>query len=159
MNNIFSTDSELRHFLMPKLKIITESILEGIDEWNKKEIDRAVYDKGSPTVYERSPDFEFREKGWKNEITSETLQEIIGEFYYYPEGLTEYKHESVVSGEDMREYLAEIIYEGLAGDIFGQGFWTEKRDAWTRLIRIVGGSKMKTWINRGAKKARIKIEW
>ena len=156
-------DSEVERFLQPKIRIIVEEILKGIEEWNQKEIDRVVYAAGQPDVYQRT--YEFRD-AWEGRITKDTAHETEGEFTYMPNQMTTVEpgiHASVIVDygylDDIRPYLAEIIYDGLAGHIFGTGFWTGKRDAWERLVKIVGGSKMRTWINRGAKKAGLKISW
>ncbi len=164
----------VKDFLQPKIKIIVEEVLSGIEEWNAKEIDRNVYSKGKPSYYQRTPEGENFKSAWDSKIIKNTPDETEGEFYYEPNNMTlgdetNGQHASVYSSEkygtdpgfDIRPYLAEIIYEGLSSDVFGTGFWTEKRDAWTALLNIakVDGAKMKTWINRGAKKAGLKIVW
>jgi len=159
-------ENSIKRFLQPKIEIIVNEILAGIEEWNKKEIERMVYAKGTPTYYERTePEFNF-ESAWGGEIKESNPNYVEGEFSYKPDDMSlgyeiDGQHSSIITGEDIRPYLAEIIYEGKAGHIFGTGFWTQKRDAWIELLRIakVDGAKMKTWINRGAKKAGLKIEW
>lgn len=161
-----TNEEAIKKWLQPKIEIIVQEILEGIKEWNVKEIDRVVYGAGEPKEYQRT--FEFRDKAWDSKITKSTIDEVEGTFEYAPDNITTLKrgtHASVFLNEgnldDIRPYLAEIIYEGLAGSILGNGFWREKRDAWSALLKIADekGSKMKTWINRGAKKAGLKIEW
>jgi len=156
-----SNESEVRAFLAPKIQIIVEEILKGIEEWNKKEINRVVY-SFSPAEYERT--YEFRD-AWTGEITESGGDGTTGEFKYDPEKIVSIwpgTHASVALGDyglmkDVRDSLADIIYNGLAGDIFGHGFWTAERDAWKELIRIVGGPKMRTWIRAGARKAGLHI--
>lgn len=157
------SESEIERFLQPKIEIIVDEILKGIEEWNQREIERVVYAAGQPEVYQRTYEFE---DAWEGKVTKSEPHEVEGEFTYMPNMMTTVEpgiHASVIVDygyiDDVRPYLAEIIYEGLAGKIFGTGFWTEKRDAWERLIKIVGGSKMKTWINRGARRAGLKISW
>lgn len=166
------SESEIERFLQPKIEIIVDEILKGIEEWNQREIERVVYAAGQPDVYQRADPEENFASAWEGTITKSTVHEVEGTFYYEPNNMSvgtslDGEHVAMFSSEkygtdpgfDMRPYLAEIIYEGLAGHIFGSGFWTEKRDAWERLIKIVGGSKMRTWINRGARRARLKISW
>lgn len=168
------TELQVKQWLQPKIEIIVEEILAGIKEWNTKEIDRKVYDAGTPEVYERSAPSENFASAWDGKIKTSTLNEVEGEFYYDPNKMVlgdsvNGRHASLFSSEkygtdpgfDIRPYLAEIIYEGLSSHVFGTGFWTEKRNAWDALLKIakVDGAKMKTWINRGAKKAGLKIVW
>ena len=158
--------NDVKRWLQPKIEIIVEEILKGIKEWNEKEIDRVVYSKNSPSIYQRT--YEFRDDAWDGDITKSTIDEVDGTFEYLPNRITTVEqgvHASIISDygelDDIRPYLAEIIYEGLAGHIFGTGFWTEKRDAWSELLRIarVDGPKMKTWIKNGARRAGLKIEF
>lgn len=162
----FQNESSIKNFLQPKIEIIVNEILDGIKEWNEKEIERVVYSKGTPIYYERTDPGENFESAWNSEIKESNKNFVDGEFYYSPDDMylgdeIDGKHSSVLTGEDIRPYLAEIIYGGKAGRIFGRGFWTKKRDAWRELLRIarVDGPKMKSWINKGAKKAGLKIEW
>lgn len=150
-----SEDAVVR-YLQPKLRIIVETILEKITKENEELINEIVYGAGIPEEYNRTG--QFADLAWAHDITKDTTYEIDGEFKYNSDGMYD-THPSVVSGEDMREYLAEIIYNGVAGHIFGTGFWTEKRDAWTALIKVVGSDTMRSWIKEGANKAQLKISW
>ena len=161
------SEAEVLAFLSPKLEVIMKSVAEGLDEWNKKEIDRNVYSKGSPEEYPRS--MEFRD-AWKNS-TEGGSGEATAKLEYDPEqmsmqgyvtsfGEVNFTHSSVVDGSDVRDALADIIYNSGAGPVFGQGFWTSPRNAWAALINVINqGAKMRTWINRGAKNAGLKISW
>ena len=160
-------NNEIERFLQPKIEIIVKEILAGIEEWNKREIDRVVYRAGQPEVYQRTRDTNEEESfynAWAGQIITNRPTEMVGSFHYAPEKLSldeDGVHKSILDADDTQTYLylADIIYVGVAGHIFGTGFWTEKRNAWERLLKIVGGSKMRTWINRGAKKAGLKISW
>ena len=156
-----SEDAVVR-YLQPKLRIIVETILEKITKENKDLINEIVYGAGTPDEYQRTT--QFADFAWAHDITKDTTYEIDGEFKYNPEGMddihpSQAKYGSKSPGQDERAYLAEIIYNGVAGHIFGTGFWTEKRDAWTALIKVVGSNTMKSWINDGANKAHLKISW
>lgn len=50
---------------------------------------------------------------------------------------------------DSRAYLAEIIYQGLAGPAFGDGYWRKKRDAFEALLKYIGKQRMKQWFEEG----------
>lgn len=152
------TEQEIWRVLEPRIRIIVQEILDNIEKENKEQIDNIVYGAGVPSDYERS--FEFRDKAWLVvPPTSRMSHEVEGQFMYAPlnTGYSEAQHASVVTGEDTREYLAEIIYEGLAGLIFGEGFWTQPRNAWDALLEIIGSKEMEKWIKSGAKKAGLKI--
>ena len=161
--NLPYDEQSLRRYLQPKIRIIVETILENIQEVNKDTIDKIVYGAGTPNEYHRTG--QFADLAWDNRINHSTLYEIEGEFYYKPDGMTDI-HPSLrdsqqygSAGQDERAYLAEIIYEGVAGHIFGEGFWTKSRDAWSELVKIVGSDKMRKWIIKGANKARLTISW
>lgn len=103
---------------------------------------------------------EFRLKAWDTEVTSniETNGAIAhGKMTYNGTNLTSYRDEDGALGhhlgwydEPSRMYLAEIIYEGLAGDFTGKykyarqnpSFkgedWTKKRNAWKTLVSWLG---------------------
>ena len=59
---------------------------------------------------------------------------------------------------DSREYLADIIYQGLAGDIYGDGFWTEKRDAFERLLKIVGKRNFNKWMIEAMNEVGLNVQ-
>ena len=160
------SEAEVLAFLSPKLEILMQPVAEGMREWNEKEIDRVVYAAGSPEEYFRT--YQFRDVAWHESVEGGD-GEATAKLEYTPEfmemgsnipGFADYgTHVSVVDGSDVRDALADIIYNSGAGPIFGAGFWTSPRNAWARLLKIVGGSKMRTWINRGASAAGLNISW
>ena len=161
-----SEDAVIR-YLQPKLRIIVETILEKITKENEELINEIVYGAGTPSTpdgYIRT--WDFRNKAWSSDITKSSLYETEGEFKYDPDKMDNTHPAHAASrkygtdvGFDMTSYLAEIIYNGVAGHIFGTGFWTEKRDAWTALVKVVGSNTMRNWIKEGANKAQLKISW
>ena len=162
-NNLPSDEQSLRAYLRPKILIIVQTILENIKKSNVEQINQIVYGAGTPTEYIRT--YQFRDFAWDATVTKNTLYETEGEFKYNPEAegmkphLSLRKYHDQPPGINENEYLAEIIYEGVAGHIFGEGFWTKPRDAWTKLVEIVGSDTMKNWIDQGARKARLAISW
>lgn len=158
------SESEVIAFLSPKLQTMLEPVVDGLKEWNEKEIERVVY-RPAPSVYGRTGEFK---QAWDGEIEGGS-GEATATFEYHPEkmsvGSNDYEssdygvHVSVIDGSDIRDSLADIIYESGAGPVFGEGYWTSPRNAWKELVRIASGAKMKTWISRGASKAGLKISW
>ena len=61
-----ATTAEVIADLQPRIEIIVQEILNGIKEWNVKEINRIVYNY-SPSWYERT--YAFRDKMWDGKIT------------------------------------------------------------------------------------------
>ena len=58
---------------------------------------------------------------------------------------------------DAREYLADIIYQGKSGPLFGDGPWRNKRDAWTPLINKLDRGKIFTWFEEGMNNQHLKV--
>ena len=73
-------------------------------------------------------------------------------------------------GDPMTTYLAEIIYQGLAGDFTGEykyasqnprfagEAWTKKRDAWKQLQDRLGRTLLKKWMKEGFNKAGLNVQ-
>jgi hypothetical protein len=59
-------------------------------------------------------------------------------------------------GNDVSDILPDLIFGGKSGDFFGQGFWTEERDAWTPTIQRIDKSFDK-WLKEGFKQAGVSI--
>lgn len=59
-------------------------------------------------------------------------------------------------GDDAREILPWIIFGGNAGDLFGEGFWRDRRDAWGNAIKRVNRSFNK-WLAEGFKMAGVTL--
>ena len=128
-----------------------------------------VYMAYSPEEYERTGDF-YRAWGAGdtkalNERTSR------GTFEYKPDkmslGSTD-PHSSNFAqhigvggefyGQDARPYLAELIYQGETGSLFGNGAFRKKRDAWKELNKRIGRRKMKQWMKEGLEKAGLNVK-
>lgn len=88
--------------------------------------------------------------------------DIEGQYYYDPNmigTMNQYtgQHVSIIDGSDIREALADIIFLGEAGHIFGTGYWTQKRNAMKELFSHVTVSKLKKWFTEGCQRAGINI--
>ena len=142
-----SNGKELEALLMPKLKEACEYVAKKIYETNHEVVEEVVYGAYTPSVYERTRELI---RAWDD--TEEIYDnEVYMDFSYQADQTTA---TSVVTGETVRN-LAEIVYEGLAGPIFGRGPWTKRRDAWSALLNKVGSRQMKTWFTEGLRKAGL----
>ena len=158
-------DTQLQAFLMPKVEIIVKNILEKVKDENKEQIDAIVYKK-STGFYERT--YEFRE-AWGYDDTNRLGSHVSGKFKYEPEKMTynpelgqhgtpqEYVDRGVTMSPS-RDYLADIIYEGVEKGLF-LGDWSESRDAWGELMKVVGSAKMKEWLYDAASAAGLNIRY
>ena len=152
----------------PIMKAINYVIDKIYDE-NISVIHDVVYMAYSPEEYERTGDF-YRAWGAGdtkalNERTSR------GTFEYKPDkmslGSTD-PHSSNFAqhigvggefyGQDARPYLAELIYQGETGSLFGNGAFRKKRDAWKELNKRIGRRKMKQWMKEGLEKAGLNVK-
>lgn len=163
-------DWELKNFLKPKLQKVARYVVEKIWNENRELIRVIVYEAYAPEMYERTNEFK---EAWKTE-TKMLSNNLQGIFEYAPEKLrigTNGQHNSLINREeDVRPYLAEIIYQGLSGDFlygkndsesngdkhyakdnpfFASQAWTKKRDVWDALIKRIGERNMKKWIKEG----------
>jgi hypothetical protein len=54
---------------------------------------------------------------------------------------------------DVRGFLAEIINEGKSGDLFGEGFWREKRPFWDKSLQeLLDNGQIDRWMRESMKK-------
>ena len=163
--NQAKNNKELEQILKPALKVAVEYLLDKISEENQYAIMHEVYYgavSAEPGWYERTGEFA---KAWETQVhTGSNLENTVeGRFYYSPY-LMKYNSAKRQHGsppeyyeQDVRPYLAEIIYEGLSGSLFGEGCWTKKRDAWAGLEKRLGKMKLRTWMKEGLEKAGLKV--
>ena len=140
---------------MKKLKEVSEYVADKLIELNKDTIQEVVYDVYEPTVYQRSPEpFSFK-NAWDKEVKS-SRQTVEIKMYYAPEKMGE--HTSIY-GEDIRDILADIIYQGLAGNspFNNGGAWTRPRDAFSKLGDKLGKSELDNLIKEGMNQAGLQI--
>lgn len=145
-------EAELLRMVMPDLKKAVKYVVDEILKENEQLIQEIVYDAYKPEMYDRTGEFK---KTWEtySDISGHTA---TGEFKYAPEKMREVAphHASVVDGQPIGDYLAEIIYEGLSGAIYQSGYaknskrfkgqaWTKKRDVWTALNKKLGKRRIK----------------
>ena len=169
MANQARNDVQLKAIFLPKIKEVVEYVVQKILEENEDVIQYVVYDAYDTSVYNRTGEFK---EAWSTNTESNMLtSHVTGEFFYDPSKLTpgdnspespRYgQHVSAIDRMLMTTYLAEVIYEGLAGPAFGHGVqtgaWAQKRDAWKELTNRIGKRKMDTWFKEGFAKVGIPI--
>ncbi len=153
---LLKNDPELTRFFCDKIKEASEYIADKLIEINKDSIQEVVYDIYSPTEYQRNPEATSFKNAWDKKIST-SEQTVETEVFYAPDRMA--LHESVLTGQDVRPYLVNIIYQGLAGHIFGVGAWTEPRDAFARLEQKLqsGANSLDKIVKQGLKNAGLKI--
>lgn len=168
MANLARSNKELTQMLFPPLKVIVDYIMQKLWNENREIIRKVVYDAYRPEMYQRTNQFK---EAWDYKVLgSSGTGKIQGEFYYEPNKLTSGaggQHSSFLTGEEMKEYLADVIYQGLAGDFTGQykyakqnphfsnQAWANSRNAWDMLVKKVGKTNMDKWVSEGAKYAGL----
>lgn len=154
MSQTVNTFGALRAEMKERLKPVLEYVIEKIADYNKNAISFSVYSKGHPDVYERT--FEFLD-AWSTEEKFESDALYSTHFYDSSKIRTRDRgqHTSVIDGTDIADALADIIFEGKAGRIFGSGFWTKRRNAWGMLDKYVSKRRLKQWVEEGMRQAGL----
>lgn len=171
MLNKANNEDELIRILFPSLKNIVDYIMQKLWNENREIVRKIVYDTYKPKVYQRTNEFK---ESWDYEITSsKKVSRIQAEFYYSPNKMTSVfngQHSSIFTGEVIKEYLADIIYQGLVGDftgkykyarqnpLFSNENWANSRNAWNLLLKKVGKTNMDKWFAEGAKYAGVSVK-
>lgn len=168
-------DLEVYKMLTPQLKIVVDYIVQKIWNENRELVRLIVYEANLPSQYERTGQFK---EAWDTNVESNDFTgNLEGEFFYEPDKLTANKskgqHASFFRDEEMKEYLVDVIYDGLAGDFTGRSKgtkkyaknnpsfagqpWTTKRDVWSKLVKKVGKTNMDKWVAQGMRQAGLKL--
>ena len=145
-------NQELENTLMPALEKAIDYVVQKIWNDNRELIRTIVYESYQPEEYERTGEFK---EAWDTDV--KRLGNFVrGEMKYDPRELTvnynKWQHGSAYLQQPMTTYLAEVIYQGLSGDLFGEGPWTKKRDVWAALNREVGIRKIKQYFEEGMRR-------
>lgn len=145
-------NQELENMLMPALEKAIDYVVQKIWNDNRELIRTIVYESYQPEEYERTGEFK---EAWDTDV--KRLGNFVrGEMKYDPRELTvnynKWQHGSAYLQQPMTTYLAEVIYQGLSGDLFGEGPWTKKRDVWAALNREVGIRKIKQYFEEGMRR-------
>lgn len=158
-------DEVVAYFTYP-LKNVAKYIADKIWEENRELVQTMIYDSGRPKWYQRT--YEFRDKAWKTEVPenpSDKDYTAEARLYFDSSALTvdreKAQHGSPEGYEpyrDVRPYLAEILYRGLSGDLFGDGYWRQERDVWDKLNKSLGKRKLSKWLVEGMNKYGMEVE-
>lgn len=132
-------DAMLTKYLSADIQSAMNSIVDDILDLLKESIDTQVYERYSPSFYERT--YEFRE-AWEDKINN-LVNGAEGTIEYDPSQLSfnpdAWQHGSYISGSSA-EYLADIIFNGAIGYICNfPNIGT--RDAWGDLEKYLGKNK------------------
>ena len=164
LKNQIKNNAQLRRALMPVLQSLVNYILDEIYNLNQKKIEEIVYSVYNPTFYKRTGQFK---DSWEVQKSNISGNYVKGEFGYNPNKMI-YNQSKAQHGSfynppgDARAYLAEIIYEGLAINSYGNGpinddSWANKRDAWNALIEALGEDTINKWVKKYFKTVDITL--
>ena len=162
-------DKEVLAMLHSPISKAINYVIDKIYDENIGAIHDIVYMAYSPEEYERTGDFY---RAWGAGTTKVVNERTVeGEFKYNPDkmsiGSTDPKSSNYAQhigvagdfyGQDARPYLAELIYNGATGSLFGDGAFRKKRDAWEELNKRIGKRKMKQWMKEGLEAAGLKVQ-
>ena len=162
-------DKEVLAMLHSPIAKAINYVIDKIYDENIGAIHDIVYMAYSPEEYERTGDFY---RAWGAGTTKVVNERTVeGEFKYKPDkmsiGSTDPNSSSYGQhiglagdfyGQDARPYLAELIYNGATGSLFGDGAFRQKRDAWEELNKRIGKRKMKQWMKEGLEAAGLKVQ-
>ena len=156
-------NEQLRRMLMPKIQETVEYLMNQIYQHNKYLIEKMVYDAFMPEEYQRTYEFE---EAWTYDAPKGKRvisgNHVKMEFKYSPEELYTYDppiHGSVILGwGEARDYLADLIYQGDSGPLYGDGPWRKKRDAWSQLIKELGKKNFYRYLEDGFAYAGLKVK-
>lgn len=134
----------------PAIQSALKYTVEKIKEKNEQVVNQIVYAVYSPQMYPRT--FELRE-AWKGEANASGANGHAT-FEYDPSKISARSNLT----DEAVPYLAEIVYQGLAGKIYGEGVWTQARDAWQALLDTCSEDAIKEWFYQGCRQAGLPIE-
>lgn len=171
---LLRNDKELNNLLYDAMANAIEYTMVKLFEENEKLIEKYVYGAYPELYYDRTKQFldawNYKvKKTSSHHMTSSISSRVHAEFYYDP-NVMDYVAEKAQHGSpdwahsaadkawgDAREYLADIIYQGKSGSLFGDGPWQKKRDAWTPLINKLDRGKIFTWFEEGMNNQKLKV--
>ena len=161
------SEQELRNLLRSPIQKAINYVLDKIYDENISVVHDVVYMANSPEDYNRTGDL-YRAGSTESKSTSSAAQ---GEFKYDyskmsigstdPQSSNFAQHIGVGGdfyGQDARPYLAELIYQGATGSLFGDGAFRKQRDAWAELNKRIGRRKMKQWMKEGMEAAGLTVQ-
>lgn len=165
--------AELNRQMALAIKEAVDYTVQKIWNENRAFIQDVVYNAYSPQDYERTD--EFKLDAWDTEVNANVETrgaKVHGAVKYNGSNLSASRGDGFgqhmgFDDEPSRMYLAEIIYQGLAGDFTGQytyahqnpAFknepWARKRDAWKALVDWLGINNLKKIFAEGLSRAGL----
>lgn len=151
-------DQQLQQLFAVPLCNVAAFVARKIYVENAVIVNQIVYGAGLPQEYERT--YQFRDEAWQIEKPERYSHGHIAEYqFFYDWKKLQVDRENAQHGsppyvqkyQDVRPYLADIIYAGQVGNrgmLFGDGYWRKARNAWTKLLQSLGKKKMKDWFRQ-----------
>lgn len=144
-------DEELIAMIIPELKQAMDYAIQKIWNDNRELIRTVVYESYQPTEYQRTGEFK---EAWVTD-TKAFRNVVQSELKFDPRLLEvnydKWQHGSKELEEPMTTYLAEVIYQGKSGKMFGDGPWTRRRNVWQQLNKRIGSKKIGQYFEEGMK--------
>ena len=138
-------------------ELASQAMVESIDVISDKIIDilqREIENQGIGEPSKNGfyqPTGEFKQ-AWKNKIANRLGFEVQGGMEYDPTKIItfdptyhNYIH-GATSDDPVNENFPDLIFDGKSGSFFGQGFWTQPRDAWSEMENYVD-SNIDSWFD------------
>lgn len=150
-------EAELKRLLLNSLNEVVKYVLENIDEENVKAIDAVIYGSYDPVQYNRT--YEFRE-AWRQESSVSVSGSIVKGKYSFDGSRLKpnpvlAQHASLVDGTPFQVYLADVIYQGTAGILFGNPSWAQNRNAYDVLDKWLNKTKFRELFEEGMNRAGL----
>lgn len=165
------SEQELGNLIYDAMKKSIDYVMVKLFQENEDLIEQYVYNAYQPEEYQRTREFL---DAWNHTVKktsdhhniSYISSRIIGEFHYDP-SVMNYSPDFAQHGSpswlankawgDARDHLADIIYGGNSGSLFGDGPWRKKRDAWGPLLKQMDRGKLFKWFEEGMRNQKLKI--
>lgn len=169
-------EAQVRRALMPMIRNAVEYMMQQIYDYNEKLINEEIYADYTPTVYQRTGQFA---KAWKYEPTTKygiSGNSVDYQFTYDPSAMTYNSalgqhgtpDRNLVTGADLsaakeawgdvRDYLADILYYGNTGDLFGDSsVWRHEDNVWGMLVRVCDRRQIFVWLKEGLTRQGLEV--
>ena len=154
-------DRELKQMLKAPIDEMCQYVAEQILKENADVIDEVVYGAGSPSWYERTGQFKSAWSISKPRVKGNVLaaRSILmdGRKIRYNADKGQHGSPSWFKNPiNAKDYMADIIYQGLSGDAFGDGYWRSPRDAFSIVIQNLDDGKFDQWVEEGLRKVGLR---
>lgn len=157
---IVNNEAEMTLYLNSVFYGAINYTIDRMVELIRQEITRqGIGDESKNTIYDPTNEFY---NAWRKESVSKVGGYILGKMGYDSSFLSldkdSYTHGSnYQGGSDVRDALADIIFNGKSGMLFGDGFWRDNRDAWTPFMNQVQ-AEISSWFVIGCAKSGLQID-